>query len=72
MKRLSSLLVLMMIGFALLDKGYAEGLVEGSGRKQLAQAGFYTPPQRPGKMWDTWITYHEGKYYITSVPTLLE
>ena len=27
------------------------------------QAGFYTPA-RVGKMWDTWIYYHGGKYYM--------
>ena len=27
------------------------------------QAGFYTPA-RKGQMWDTWLYYHEGKYYL--------
>jgi hypothetical protein len=29
---------------------------------EKVQAGFYTP-QRIGKMWDTWVCFHEGKYY---------
>lgn len=39
MKRLSSLLVLMMISFALLDKGYAEGVVEGAIAHYFRTAG---------------------------------
>ncbi len=27
------------------------------------QAGFFTPA-RTGKIWDTWMYYHEGKYYM--------
>ncbi len=27
------------------------------------QAGFYTPP-RVGQMWDTWLYFHEGIYYM--------
>ncbi len=28
------------------------------------QAGFYTPPHRPGLMWDTWLYLHDGVYYM--------
>ncbi len=28
------------------------------------QAGFYTPPHRPGQLWDTWLYHHEGLYYM--------
>ncbi len=28
------------------------------------QAGFYTPPHRVGEMWDTWIYWHDGIYYM--------
>ena len=27
------------------------------------QAGFFTP-DRAGKIWDTWLYYHDGKYYM--------
>ena len=30
---------------------------------EAIQAGFFTPA-RAGKIWDTWIYYHEGKYYM--------
>ena len=29
---------------------------------ERVQAGFFTP-QRVGQMWDTWVYFHEGKYY---------
>jgi len=29
---------------------------------EKVQAGFFTP-RRVGKMWDTWLYYHDGKYY---------
>jgi hypothetical protein len=28
------------------------------------QAGFYTPPHRVGQMWDTWLYWHDGTYYM--------
>jgi len=31
-------------------------------QSEKVQAGFFTP-KRVGKMWDTWVYYHEGKYY---------
>ena len=34
-----------------------------AGQGQPVQAGFYTPA-RTGKMWDTWVYYHDGKYYM--------
>jgi len=30
---------------------------------EKVQAGFFTP-RRIGQMWDTWLYYHEGKYYL--------
>lgn len=32
-------------------------------QKGNVQAGFYTPARR-GLIWDTWIYYHKGKYYM--------
>jgi len=32
-------------------------------KDEKVQAGFFTPA-RIGKMWDTWIYYHDGKYYM--------
>ncbi|MCU0959341.1 MAG: hypothetical protein MUF48_04490 [Pirellulaceae bacterium] len=29
---------------------------------EKVQAGFFTP-QRVGQMWDTWVYYHEGRFY---------
>jgi len=29
---------------------------------EKVQAGFFTP-RRVGKMWDTWVYFHDGKYY---------
>ncbi|MEI6785349.1 MAG: LamG-like jellyroll fold domain-containing protein, partial [Verrucomicrobiota bacterium] len=33
-------------------------------RPTKVQAGFYTPPHRPGEMWDTWLYWHKGVYYM--------
>ncbi len=33
-------------------------------RPPTVQAGFYTPPHRVGEMWDTWIYWHDGVYYM--------
>lgn len=33
-------------------------------RPPTVQAGFYTPPHRVGQMWDTWLYYLDGKYYM--------
>ena len=33
-------------------------------RPPTVQAGFYTPPHRVGLMWDTWLYWHEGIYYM--------
>ena len=32
-------------------------------KSEIVQAGFFTPA-RTGKIWDTWIYYHEGRYYM--------
>jgi len=32
-------------------------------KAEIVQAGFFTPA-RAGKIWDTWIYYHDGKYYM--------
>ena len=32
-------------------------------KAEIVQAGFFTPA-RTGKMWDTWIYHHHGKYYM--------
>lgn len=32
-------------------------------RPENIQAGFFTPT-REGKIWDTWMYYHDGKYYM--------
>ena len=33
-------------------------------RPPTVQAGFYTPPHRVGEMWDTWLYWHDGVYYM--------
>jgi hypothetical protein len=33
-------------------------------RPPTVQAGFYTPPHRVGEMWDSWIEWHGGVYYM--------
>ena len=33
-------------------------------RPPTVHAGFYTPPHRVGLMWDTWIYWHAGMYYM--------
>lgn len=33
-------------------------------RPPTVQAGFYTPPHRVGLMWDTWLYYRDGRYYM--------
>lgn len=33
-------------------------------RAPTVQAGFYTPPHRVGLMWDNWLYYLKGKYYM--------
>jgi hypothetical protein len=33
-------------------------------RPPTVHAGFYTPPHRVGLMWDTWIYWHAGIYYM--------
>jgi hypothetical protein len=33
-------------------------------RPPTVQAGFYTPPHRVGLMWDNWLYYLNGKYYM--------
>lgn len=38
----------------------AEGLAHSA--KGNRQAGFYTP-EKQGEIWDTWVYYHEGRYY---------
>jgi hypothetical protein len=32
-------------------------------RPETIQAGFFTP-RRVGQIWDTWLYYHDGKYYM--------
>jgi hypothetical protein len=33
-------------------------------RPPTVQAGFYTPPHRVGEMWDSWIEWRAGVYYM--------
>ena len=46
-------------GFALVSSR-----VMGEFLPPTVQAGFYTPPHRVGQMWDTWLYYLNGKYYM--------
>jgi predicted GH43/DUF377 family glycosyl hydrolase len=54
-------------GALVLDgKGYAlvSSRLSTDYRPTKVQAGFYTPPHRPGEMWDTWLYWHNGAYYM--------
>ncbi len=52
-------LVLDGQGYALISRRLSP-----SYRPPTAQAGFYTPPHRVGEMWDSWLEWHEGVYYM--------
>ena len=52
-------LVLDGKGFALISQRLIP-----SYRPPTVQAGFYTPPQRVGQMWDDWLYWHDGSYYM--------
>ena len=54
-------------GALVLDgQGYAliEQRLIADYRPPTVHAGFYTPPHRVGLMWDTWIYWHAGIYYM--------
>ena len=46
-------------GFALVSRRYLPHYTP-----PTVQAGFYTPPHRVGEMWDTWLYWHDGIYYM--------
>jgi len=46
-------------GFALISDRYVTEY-----RQTKVQAGFFTPPQRAGEMWDTWLYWHDGRYHM--------
>jgi len=52
-------LVLDGQGFALISRRLSPNY-----RSPTVQAGFYTPPHRVGAMWDSWIEWHKGVYYM--------
>ena len=68
---------IQLIGSAIIEKDAlqldGDGYALVSDRREIAfrpprdtdvQAGFFTPPHRPGQLWDTWLYYHEGVYYM--------
>ena len=52
-------LVLDGQGFALISQRLIPNY-----RPPTVHAGFYTPPHRVGAMWDSWIEWHKGVYYM--------
>jgi hypothetical protein len=56
MKRLVLNAIVAVLIWPVIPEGVA-------GKEEVVQAGFYTPA-RKGQIWDTWLYYHDGRYYL--------
>jgi hypothetical protein len=58
-----ALVSMVVFGCFILSGIAADKSIYPEGREAVVQAGFHTP-SRKGRIWDTWLYFNEGRYYM--------